>query len=206
MKRKLLMTLLIITSVSVLCSCIDRATESPASLGKLVSQEPPSAEQQDISDRISDSYYSLRIGDQLLSISDDINRIKKLLGEPSSESIDYPAGGEGIFGKLYFGTLQYDGLIIGLTGDSESNLSISSITLNSEKYQTGGEVRVGNTVEQLQTQYPEIIQIDEDDDLDNPNAKRYENQFDNSDIYSVHVEYIVKNERIIEISIFQIID
>jgi hypothetical protein len=108
-------------------------------------------------------------------------------------------------GGVYNKSLKYDGLNIGLLGIAETELKVSDIVITSDQYQTGGGVRVGDTLKSLQNRCPDVI-YKNIEFPDAPHLKQYELRTDNENFYGYHVEYLLENEKIVEISIYEWID
>jgi hypothetical protein len=150
-----------------------------------------------------DSNYAIKIGDQLLTITDSEKRAVQLLGKPKKlEPANQLGEGADTFSEMYGNSLEFDGLTLSLLGMTESEMWISELEVTTNKYPTSMGIKVGDTVENLQKAYPNIY-YRESASIDEPNLEMYEYY---QDFYGYHAEFMVKDNIIQRINMYFLFD
>lgn len=197
---------LLLLSLLLLLGCAQRPNQqanSPAALppqsetsSHTAAAEPvPSSEP--TSERYPEDPYGIKVNDTILLLRDwdDQLDLLQLLGTPLSENVEVVQG-DGLTGSL-LKKLTYDGLALELFSPkgNEKTFWIMTMTLDKSTYATKEGLKVGDTVAELKSVYPDATTGETD-----ANNAEYERR-----ITFDFMRFVVKDGLIAQIKIFYLI-
>ncbi|MEF2965365.1 hypothetical protein V3851_05920 [Paenibacillus sp. M1] len=120
-------------------------------------------------------FYSMKSKDSsLIQLKNDETSVQEALGQPLKKTSPQPLGdGADTFSKMLGKTLEYDGLSLKFLGKSAEELWLSEIEISKSEYETSEGIKVGDSLEALQSAYPSIKYMDTMLLEDKPNSKVY---------------------------------
>lgn len=152
------------------------------------------------SNEVSD--FSILYSNSSLSIggNEDLGEIKSKFGEPISSTIEVIGSGADTYTGSFIKNIKYDGMEIRLMspkGDGK-RFWILDMTVTNQKYQTKRGAKIGESIENLLIQYPDI-KIIKDGRRDKNNC----GYIFSDKVKSEYISFEVKNGVIIEMKIYK---